>query len=61
MVANGFFKYLHFIYARYEQFTTHSQCQGHTNTNKIKQELLTQIMNIYNRKKQELHSESLKV
>ena len=39
-------KWLHFTYARYEHFTTHSQCQRHTNTNNIKQEPLTQIMNI---------------
>ena len=35
-------KYLYCIQARYEHFITHSQCQRHTNTNKTKQELLTE-------------------
>ena len=35
----------------------HIQFQKHTNTNKIKQDILTQIMNIH-RKKQELPAES---
>ena len=40
-----FLKYLKCIHARYEHFIRHSQHQRHTNMNKIKQELLTQIMN----------------